>query len=291
MGTFSSQGDLLTVTFRFPTRDGTLLPYRGLPLSGPLAESHNIPILLGYNRDEVSYMIPLGPTNFTFIMEQFTNLLGINLIPLANSSFSPERSPSWNTFTDVEKANAVFDASGKVLTSGLFKCPTTAFAFSAEKNNIFNPVYQFEFNRTYQPARFEDSARGFCGRDVDDPEHTEYYKCHAGEVPFTFGNIVSQGWRDRDGLDTRFAQLVVDYWTAFARTGTMKPEDGYLEARGYDQSRSKMEEGGAWKQSDEGAMVLQWGGLGLVELGDEQIGCKELGLAKDFYEHVDFGSI
>jgi hypothetical protein len=223
-------------------------------------------------------------------MERLTGSLGVNLIPLANSSFSPERSSSWPTLTEIEQANAVFNTSGNVVTYSLFKCLTTAFASSAKRNNVFSPVYQFEFNRTYQTARFGDSARGFCGRDVNDPEHTEYYKCHAGEVPFTFGNVLSQGWRDRDGLDTPFARLVVDYWTAFARTGTMKPEDGYLEARGFDESLAKMKEAGVWGQIPEGVMRLQWGGPGVMPLGGEQIGCKELGLANDFYEHVDFGS-
>jgi hypothetical protein len=223
-------------------------------------------------------------------MELLTGSMGVNLISIANSSFSPDRSPSWPTLTETEKANAVFNASGSVITYGLFKCPTIAFASSAKKNNVFSPVYQFEFNRTYQTPRFGDSARGFCGRDVDDPEHTEYYKCHAGEVPFTFGNILSQGWRDRDGLDTPFAQLIVDYWTAFARTGTMKPENGYLEARGFYESLVKMKEAGLWRQNHEGVMILQWEGLGTMPLGGEQIGCNELGLGNDLYEHMDFGS-
>jgi hypothetical protein len=145
------------------------------------------------------------------MLEMASGAFGVDLLSLANSSFAPERFPSWPTFSDAEKAAAVSNATGHVITAGLFTCLSTAFAYSSSKSDVFKPVYQFEFNRTYQPARFGDSARVACGRDIDDPEHQEYYKCHAGEVPYTFGNILSQGWKDRDGLDTPFARLIVDY--------------------------------------------------------------------------------
>lgn len=285
----SLKGFNLCFSSRFPTRDGTLLPNRGLPLSGPLAKPHNIPILIGTNRDEASYIFPLGSTNFTDNLVKISASLGVSLIALANSSFAPDQSASWPTLTDTEKAVAVFNATGHIITAGAFTCLTTASLYSASKNRVFNPVYQFQFNRTYQPARFTDSARAICGRDVDNPETQEYYKCHAGEVPFTFGNILSQGWRDRDGLDTPFARLIVDYWTGFARTGKMMPEKGFLEARGFTESEAKIKGAGIWGPVDESVMRLQWGGLGMATLDDEQTGCRELGLAKDFYEGVDFG--
>lgn len=211
------------------------------------------------------------------------------MLPLANSSFAPDKSPAWDSFSTAEKAAAVQNATGHAVTAATFTCATIAFTYSASKNRIFRPVYQFEFNRTYQPARFTGDARRACGRDVDDPENQEYYKCHAGEVPFTFGNVVSQGWRDRDGLDSPFARLIVDYWSAFARTGTMQPEKGYLKARGFYETEAKMQEAGIWRPSQQGVMNLQWGGLGMVSLHDEEKGCEEVEFPKDFYEHDDFG--
>lgn len=265
------------------------MPYRGLPLSGPRAYRHNIPLLIGTNRDEAAYLFPTGSTNFTEMMGAVSGALGVNLVPLANSSsFAPDKSPVWPYLSDAEKAAVVHNATGHVATAAIFTCPSTAIAYSATKHQVFQSIYQFEFNRTYQPARPGEPANPLCGRDVDDPEHTEYYKCHSSEVPFTFGNILEQGWRDRDGLDTPFARLIVDYWSAFARTGTMMPERGYLEARGWLQSKARMDASGGWKTSESGAMKLQWGGLGMVSLGGEEELCRELNIAKDYFEHVDF---
>jgi hypothetical protein len=75
---------------------------------------------------------------------------------------------------------------------------------------------------------------------VDTPDTTIYHKCDAGKVPSTFGNIFYQGWRDRDGLDILFANLIVDYWSEFARTRQMDMEPGYLEAHGFHKTKAKI---------------------------------------------------
>ncbi|KAJ4294174.1 hypothetical protein N0V90_007864 [Kalmusia sp. IMI 367209] len=230
-----------------PTFDNNLLHTRALPLAGPLAHAHNIPVLLGTNRDELSYYFSTPSTNFTAILASISAIAGVPLTHLANSSFSPETSPAWPTYTEAQKQAAVFNASSKVATDLLFTCLTHAFAFSASKNNVFTRSYEFVFNRTYQTPRFADFARGVCGRDVADPDEEEYYKCHAGEVPYTFGNILQQGWPDREGLDTPFARLIVDWWSAFARTGRMEGEEGFLAARGFIESEKKMSEAGVWR--------------------------------------------
>ena len=274
----------------YPTRDGRLIPYRGLPLSGPLAHPHKIPVVYGYNRDEWSYQFPRTTTNFTVNLQLFSAATGISFLHLANSSYAPERSPLWPTYTEAEKIEAVFKATSKLSTDGLFSCLTHAFAFSAVKNGVFDTVYEFQFNRTYQPTRWTDESRVLCGRDIDDPDQKDYYKCHAGETPYTFGNILQQGWKDRDTHDTPFAGLIVDYWSAFARTGTMRPEEGYLEARGFKESQEKMREAGAWSSDATEIMRLQWSGIGPFPLDSEQVGCSELGLKKDFYESFDYGA-
>ncbi|KAF2004660.1 alpha/beta-hydrolase [Amniculicola lignicola CBS 123094] len=274
----------------YPTRDGRFIPYRGVPLSGPLAHSHKIPVMFGYNRDEWSYLFPPDTSNFTVDLERATAAIGIPLTHLANSSYAPQHSPLWSTYTEAEKRVAVFDATAKFSTDAIFACLTHAFAFSAVKNGVFDAVYEFQFNRTYQPTRWTDATRVLCGRDNDDPEHNEYYKCHAGEVPYTFGNILQQGWKDRDTHDTPFARLIVDYWSAFARTGTMQAEKGYLEARGFTESQEKMKEAGAWSSDKTEVMRLQWGGIGIFPSESDQVGCSEIGLGKDFYENFDYGS-
>lgn len=264
-------------------RDGQYLSTRGLPLSGPLAHAHNIPIMIGYLRDEWSYQIPNPTTNFT------QNLAILSLTHLANSSWAPEiNDPKWSSYTTAEKERAVFDATSLLITASFFKCLPHALAYSAVKNNVFDAVYEFQFNRTYSPARFDGAARAICGRDTPDPDHDNYYKCHAGEVSYTFGNIAQQGWADRDGLDAAFARLTVDYWSAFARTGTMMPEVGYLDARGFAESKAKMEEAGQWRNDAKEAMRLQWTGIGPLDTESYRAGCDELKMPEDYYEGVDF---
>lgn len=267
----------------FAVRDDKFLFTRGLPLSGSLAHSHNIPVMYGYLRDEWSYQVPRPTANFT------ENLAILNLTHLSNSSWAPEVSdPKWPSYTDAQKIKAVFDATSVAITAYYFKCLPHAFAYSAVKNNIFDAVYEFQFNRTYSPARFDGAARPICGRDTENPDHEEYYKCHAGDVPYTFGNIAQQGWLDRDGLDAAFARLTVDYWSAFARTGTMMPEDGFLEARGFAESKAKMEEAGNWTGVAKEAMRLQWTGITSLETESYKEGCDELAMSEDYYERVDF---
>lgn len=268
-------------------RDNHFLFTRGLPLSGPLAHPHKIPLMYGFLRDEWSYQFTVPTTNFSQNLE-FGESIGFPVGGLENSSFAPERDPRWPTFSQTEKENAVFNASSLLSTALIFKCLPHAFAAAANKHGVFDAVYEFQFNRTYTPARFDSFAGPVCGRYNEDPDQTEYYKCHAGEVPYTFGNILQQGWPDRDGLDTAFARLVVDYWSAFARTGEMKPEDGYLEARGYLGSLEKMREAGVWSGDAERAMRLQWTGIGTYDTEEYKVGCDELKQPEDYYDGVDF---
>jgi carboxylesterase type B len=277
----------------YPLRDNRLIFTRALPLAGPLAHNHRIPILLGTNRDEISYLLQKPSTNFTSNLVLLSAAAGIPLTHLSNSSFSPERLPSWPSLTPAQKEAAVFNATGHAATQLYFTCLTHATAYSATKNEVFSAAYEFVFNRTYQTARFGDAARPICGRDVDSPDEEEYYKCHAGEVPYTFGNILQQGWADRDGTDTKFARLIVDWWSGFARTGKMGGEEvrRWLEARGLGESWQKMEEAGPWVRDGTGVMRLQWSGLGWRDASEDAIGCEELGLGREFYEDYDYEKV
>lgn len=275
----------------FPVRDEVLLFTRALPLSGPLAHNHKIPVMIGTNRDEFSHYITTTTTNFTANMVLLSQRTGFPLTNLPNSSFTPERLPTWPTLTDAEKEAAVFNATNRVATRVFFTCLTHAFAYSASKNNVFSAVYEFQFNRTYQTPRFGGAARPICGRDVANPDEEEYYKCHAGEVPYTFGNILQQGWPDRDHTDTKFARLTVDWWSGFARTGGMQVEEGWLEARGFQESREKMEEAGSWRGDGSGYMRLQWSGVGTVGREVDEEGCGEMGLGTEWYEGYDYSVV
>ncbi|KAJ9624460.1 hypothetical protein H2203_005195 [Taxawa tesnikishii (nom. ined.)] len=161
---------------------------------------------------------------------------------LASGQFASPSGPN-NTL-------AAFNATQRVLTDLGIRCADECTAFVGAQNDRFERAYYFQFNRTYQPSTFdayECHPAATPNRPYGDPE-LEYFKCHAGEVAYVFGNFVPNGLPDRDGLDISFSQLVIDYWSAFARnSGNPNPESGYLAARGYTNSSRTMSTVGAWR--------------------------------------------
>lgn len=122
----------------------------------------------------------------------------------------------------------------------------------------------YEFNRTYQDP-------GYDMYDVCQPPKTsshpfgdpsaEYFKCHAGDLANTFGNIARVGFPFRDENDVPFMQLITDYWTSFARNLDPNPDMAYLEVRGYWSTIHQIAVSGAWDPVTVGEpmmMELQW---------------------------------
>ena len=155
---------------------------------------------------------------------------------------------------------------------------------------MFPKAYYYEFNRTYQPPGFDPN--GICNppptplRPNGDPDK-EYFKCHAGEVTYVFGNNARDGRPDRDGKDVLFAQLVVDYWSSFARTYDPNPDTGYLKARGYTSTLDRMKKTGKWEEVKKNKLVkrrIEWNGA--MEGFNEEKQCEVLGLPSSYYENI-----
>jgi carboxylesterase type B len=240
--------------------------------------------MTGINRDEAGVLIDNYPTNGTNFTEYFANNVGnhISLPASAASSFSQA------AFGIAETASAtperIFNASLRIATDGEFSCFELAKAYAGAKNKAFRSTYMFEFNRTYSPSGYTKTwcdAPKTDARPDGDPDG-EYYKCHAGEQLIVFGNVRRAGQADRDGLDVPFTQLVVDYWSAFARTGDPNPDKAYLEARGYYTSLSQIGITGRWAPVDPQRptmRLLQWNGAQVPFVEESQ--CKALGLPLD----------
>jgi carboxylesterase type B len=114
------------------------------------------------------------------------------------------------------------------------------------------PPWFYEFNRSYQSTGYDPNAP-VCDAPRDasytngNPE-SEYYKCHPSELYFTFGNVFRQQLPDREGLDGSFARLMVDQWTAFARTCNPNPDIGILLSKGYWNTVAEVRKAGKWDQ-------------------------------------------
>ena len=169
------------------------------------------------------------------------------------------------------------------------RCDNQALAFSAARHRAFPSVYVYSFNRTYQSpgySNFACDAPPTASRPLGDPDG-EYLKCHAGEIIYTVGSL--RRWRkDRDGLDTPFARLIVDYWSAFARTGDPNPEEEFLRARGYQSTLDQLEvNGGSWEPVNADRPQLRWlqWGEGEKMVGFQDVKqCEALGLPSNFFE-------
>jgi hypothetical protein len=242
----------------------------------------HVPVINGGNRDELAVLgLYLPTTDPTAAILELGPALGFNTTAAAAPGIFP--SPNGGNVT-----MDIFNITSRIVTDVALRCGEQAMIYSAVKHGVFPKAYAFTFNRTYQPVGFggdECRAPLTAEHPAGDP-NAEYFKCHAGELQFVFGNILHDGLVDRDGNDVRFAQLVVDYWTAFGRTQDPNPDKGYLKARGFVQTLEQVEEFGRWKElTNDGNEVrlLQLGGRDIHYL-DDGPQCASLGYPIDYYE-------
>ncbi|MCJ1309114.1 hypothetical protein MMC25_002769 [Agyrium rufum] len=264
----------------YPMMDNFFLPTDGLQLDGK-GYAASVPLLIGTNRDEGGIDVQyLATDNETLALDTLAAIFSYNTSVIQSSGAFPNPSPK-------NVSLGIFNITARIVTDAGLRCNSQATAYSGSKYHVFPHVYTFEFNRTYQPALFDSS---FC-----DPPKTaqfplgdanlEYFKCHAGEVSYVFGNLLRLGQPDRDGLDVPFSQLAVDYWSSFVRTGNPNPATGYLEARGYWGTLAQVRKVGQWEAvGGQQAPVreLQWNGAQIPWQDLRQ--CAVLGYPVTMYE-------
>ncbi|KAB5523149.1 Alpha/Beta hydrolase protein [Coniochaeta sp. 2T2.1] len=273
----------LTTNANGATADGTNLLHHELDLSRP-GYAADIDVMTGINRDEAGVLVDNYPTNGTNFNEYFANNVGNHISLPSSAAASFQLSAFGTDKNSVPTPEQIFNASLRIATDGEFTCFELAKAYAGAKNRVFKSTYAFEFNRTYSPSGYTKTwcdAPKTGARPHGDPDG-EYYKCHAGEQLIVFGNVRRAGQADRDGLDVPFTQLVVDHWSAFARTGDPNPERAYLEARGYLASLAQVESTGRWEPVDPQKptiRLLQWNGAQVPFV--EQSQCQALALPLD----------
>ncbi|CZR63589.1 related to cholinesterase [Phialocephala subalpina] len=279
----------LPVYANYPVIDGTYLTSPNLSFTTSASSSVPKPLLLGTVRDEgaITAQYPANP-NLTLAMSALDTLLGLNLSPLpTNPAFSPFLPPN-------PTQNEIFNFTQTIITLGGLQCLTLATSYSASLSRpfpLFDPkhVFLYEFNRTYQPASFSSPA---CVPTNGNPEEEEYYKCHAGELIYVFGNLVREGLVDRDGRDVAFSRSILDRWASFVRTGDVNIDRKWLEARGFARAGGVMDD--RWEAVGAGNQVrgtrLQWNEPSGTVIGmkgfeaDVKERCDVLGLGLEYYE-------
>lgn len=284
----------LTTNVNGAVIDGVYLTEPWLVVNGTSTNpglSANLSVMTGVNRDESGVLIDDYPGNATTLEEYLATKVGTH--------FGLPRNASTAMATDGSVAAAfgvrgnttdpatIFNASMAIATDGEFACYDLAKSYSAAKHSTFKSVYAYQFNRTYQTAGY---TKPWCTpassekRPHGDPD-LEYYKCHAGEQMVVFATEARDGLPDRDGFDVPFMQLVVDYWSTFARTGDPNPSPDYLQVRGHNATLQQTQSTGQWTAVNASApsvRLLQWNGA-TVPFGNAER-CKALGIPLDALE-------
>jgi carboxylesterase type B len=243
----------LPTNFNFPVVDGTYLTstYINLNASAANKQSSSVVVMTGVNRDEEGILIPLIPT--TNLSESILNQGDSDVTNAAIFAHIDEfplgTGPTFNN----TPVNQVFNTTVRIATDRGFRCSDEFTAIAAASTGIWPRVYFYEFNRTYQEPDY--NTTGVCGAPITathpygDPK-LEYFKCHAGDLPISFGTFARSRYTERDAHDIPFSQLVVDYWTSFARNLDPNPHVDYLRARGYWDTLAAIGTSGPWQALD-----------------------------------------
>jgi hypothetical protein len=216
----------------------------------------NVHLLMGFMRDDGAPFITYPNTTETLLQSLTANNFPADAI-ISSGAF-PEPATSNKTLD-------VFNTTSRVSSNAGFQCVNLATVYAGVQHGLFQNVWFYEFNRSYQPlGPFE--AGGLCDAPSDaahphgNPD-LEYFKCHAGEVLYVFGTILREGYPLRDSIDLQFEQFVLDSWAAFGRTYDPNPDQRFLEARKYVNTTAEMEAAGLWKPVVRGKFTLrelQW---------------------------------
>ncbi|RFU25155.1 hypothetical protein B7463_g11175, partial [Scytalidium lignicola] len=277
----------LKTTFNYPVIDGVYLTSSYLDLNAK--DRHNptnsVPVLMGVNRDEGGVLGTLyDTTDLTTGIKDVSASQGLNATAiLASNTFPLGNGPiPSNLILDI------FNTTTRIYTDNSFHCANQFTAYAGVKSNILPRIWYYEFNRTYQDPAY--NVNGVCGAPITathpfgDPS-MEYFKCHAGDLANTFGNVARVGFPERDGNDMPFAQVVVDYWTTFARNLNPNPDLEYLKVRGYWNTINQINVSGKWEPVDwrkPKMMELQWNSF-MTSFKDEQQ-CAVLGYPLDLLD-------
>ncbi|KAK4554546.1 hypothetical protein LTR86_008400 [Recurvomyces mirabilis] len=273
----------LTTVARFLVVDGTYLVTDELVVNGTGPAAH-VPVLMGFMRDDGAAFIGYPTANQS--LTTFLTAQGFNLSTISPLSVFPEPSGANQTLN-------IFNTSALVSTDSEFRCLDEATAYSAVKHDVFEEVYFYEFNRSYQLSGYSPNYP-VCNAPIT-PSHpygdpsAEYFKCHSGELYYVFGSVIFNGLPHRDDNDIPMSQFIVDTWSAFARTYNPTPEMAYLQARGFTNTTAELQRSGStWRPVSEGGLTLRLLEYPSVEepfsVYDGQPECVALGFPIDYYE-------
>ncbi|CAD0087901.1 unnamed protein product, partial [Aureobasidium vineae] len=272
----------LKTVFNYPVVDGTYLVSDFIDLNSTTNITNRVPVVMGVNRDEEGVLGTVYPTtDLTTGIDDIAAANHLNASSILDSGLFPLGTSRTNNAT-----LDVFNTTTRISTDLSFRCVNQFEAYAGVKDGVLPNIWFYEFNRTYQDPAYNPNL--VCAAPVT-PSHPygdpsqEYFKCHAGDLANTFGNVARVGFPDRDGLDAKFGQLMTDYWTSFARNLDPNPDVEYLKVRGYWNTINQIEKSGPWEKvgaAQPRMMELQWNSVMMPFRDVEQ--CAVLGYPLDY---------
>ena len=268
---------------RYLVVDGTYLTTPQLEVTGQ-GPVNNVSVLMGFMRDDgaafISYPLP-NDTATSFLRSN-----GFNLSTIGPLSVFPEPNGP-NTTLDI------FNHTALLATDAEFRCLDEATAYSASLHTIFQTLYFYEFNRSYQLSFYSPNfpvcqPPPTSTHPYGDPSK-EYFKCHSGDLYYVFGSLLFNGLPPRDEYDIPMSQFTVDTWSSFARTHDPTPQLSFLQARGFVNTTAEiLRSSQPWEQVRDGKRTLRLMQYPSLEepfgVYDGQVECRALGFGVDYYE-------
>ncbi|ORX38959.1 hypothetical protein BD324DRAFT_300541 [Kockovaella imperatae] len=272
----------LSTVARYVVQDGEYITSDRLEITEP-SQVNNVHLMMGFMRDDGASF-----GGYPTASENLTTLLTAN-------GFGPQLSPSTLELYPVPSGpNAtldIYNASSAMVTDGEFRCLDEATAYSAALHKSLQSIWFYQFNRSYNGY---DPHPPVCEAPITpsypygDPE-MEYFKCHSGDLSYTFGTMPYVGLPDRDGLDIPMSQFIVDTWASFARSYNPNPNTAFLDARGFTNSSAMVRMIEPWSQvsvENQTLRVFQYPSFQAdFEIFSSTPRCDALGLDLKYYEN------
>ena len=172
-----------------PIVDGYILPKGNLEIYQS-HEHHDVPMLMGWNKDDKLMGPPLSAADFKVAMQERFGADAVAFLELYPAG------------TEEEAAESQYDLS----RDQTFGVQVYKWAKTQDQNGSA-PVYLYNFNRDL-PAYNEETAFG---------------AFHSGEIVYAYDNLhtLDRPW---EPVDAKIADLMSNYWVNFARTGDPNAE-------------------------------------------------------------------
>ncbi|KAL9081548.1 MAG: hypothetical protein Q9159_007267 [Coniocarpon cinnabarinum] len=205
----------LSSVARYVVQDGTYVNTEQLIVSTNNASTAHVPVMFGNMHDDgASFITYPRMANVTDEATGIMAALGISR-PYAQSIIDSGLFPYYDTGNLTLDS---FNVSARVGTDNQFLCVDQATLYAGVTTGAFPSAYYYSMNRGiggYDPNNV--------GKPPATPEypngdpHLPYFKVHAADMAWVFGNLRTE--QIRDANDLYFAQLASGYWAEFVKSG------------------------------------------------------------------------